>query len=133
MPLTMLLVGIVGICAGAVYVLGFTMLQTAVDDTLRGRIFGVFYTLVRFCLLMALVLAPVLADLLDRLSGPRHNRRISVGAWSFAVPPGVRLTLWLSGAIIVGAGALAWQNLRSVPGFQKADEGGTASASGVVG
>jgi dTMP kinase len=132
MPLTMLVVGLVGICAGAVYVLGFTMLQTAVDDTLRGRIFGVFYTLVRFCLLMALVLAPLLAGLLDQLSGPGHNRHVSIGAWSFAVPPGVRLTLWLGGGIILAAAAMAWRSLRSVPGFQKTTTD-TASTSGVVG
>ena len=132
MPLTMLLVGVVGVCAGAVYVLGFTMLQTEVDDNLRGRIFGVFYTLVRFCLLMALVLAPLLAGLLDQLSGPKHNRQISVGAWSFGVPPGVRLTLWLGGGIILAAAAMAWRSLRSVPGFQKAGTD-TASTSGAVG
>jgi dTMP kinase len=133
MPLTMLLVGVVGICAGAVYVLGFTMLQTEVDDTLRGRIFGVFYTLVRFCLLMALVLAPLLAGLLDQLSGPHHNRHVSIGAWSFAVPPGVRLTLWLGGGIILVAAGLAWRSLRSVPGFQRtAVARGDAPASDAV-
>ena len=144
MPLTMLVIGLVGVCAGAVYVLGFTMLQTSVDDALRGRIFGVFYTLVRFCLLMALVLAPLIAGLLDQLSGPHHNRHLSIGSWSFAVPPGVRLTLWLGGGIIVVAGWIAWRNLRTVPGFQRAgatgagshdqvDEGGPAPAPGTLG
>jgi dTMP kinase len=136
-PLTMVLVGGVGVCAGAVYVLGFTMLQTSVDDALRGRIFGVFYTLVRFCLLMALVLAPLLSGLLDQLSGPHHRNQISLGSWSFGVPPGVRLTLWLGGGIIIGAGVIAWRNLRTVPGFhgegKVADEGGTAPASGTLG
>ncbi len=35
----------IGICAGAVYVLGFTLLHENVDDDLRGRIFSTFYLL----------------------------------------------------------------------------------------
>ena len=57
-----------GVCAGAVYVLGFTILQENVDDELRGRIFAALYTLSRLCLLISLALAPLLAGLLDRLS-----------------------------------------------------------------
>src|SRR5205085_3043360 len=34
-----------GVCAGAVYVLGFTILQENVADVLRGRIFAALYTL----------------------------------------------------------------------------------------
>ncbi|MEA2931350.1 MAG: hypothetical protein QOI56_135, partial [Actinomycetota bacterium] len=39
-----------GVCAGAVYVLGFTILQENVEDELRGRIFAALYTLSRLCL-----------------------------------------------------------------------------------
>jgi dTMP kinase len=124
LPLTMLAISLVGVCAGAVYVLGFTMLQTNVDDALRGRIFGVFYTLVRFCLLMALVLAPLLSSLLDSFTGPTH--RIHGGSWSLYIP-GVRLTLWLGGGIIIAAGAFVWRTLRSHALLEK---GGAASGSG---
>jgi len=44
---------VLGLCGGGVYVLGYTILQTDVDDQLRGRIFAVLYTVVRFCLLLA--------------------------------------------------------------------------------
>ena len=50
-----------GVCAGAVYVLGFTILQENVEDELRGRIFAALYTLSRLCLLISLSLAPLLA------------------------------------------------------------------------
>ena len=49
-----------GICTGAVYVLGFTILHETVEDDLRGRTFSALYTLVRFCLLLAFVLGPLL-------------------------------------------------------------------------
>jgi dTMP kinase len=94
--LTMAFIGLMGVCAGAVYVLGFTILQENVDDELRGRIFAALYTLSRLCLLISLSLAPLLAGLID------------------FVPhvPGVRVTLWLGASIIIMAGLLAFRTLR---------------------
>ena len=100
-----------GLCAGSVYILGFTILQTNVEDELRGRIFSLLYTLVRFCLLLAFTLAPIVSRLLDDLSESVADRSVSLGGWSVALP-GVRLTLWLGGAIILGAGLLAFRGLR---------------------
>jgi MFS family permease len=108
------------VCAGAVYILGFTILQASAHDEIRGRIFGVFYVLIRFCLLLAFALAPFLSAALDGLSG--HLTRTvgglaihhEVGFGSFVLPlPGTRLTLWLGGAIIIGAGLLARQGMRA--------------------
>jgi dTMP kinase len=109
-----LFVGLLGVCAGSVYVLGFTLLHESVDDELRGRIFSALYTLVRFCVLLAFAVGPLLSDLLDRLSGQvvGSDRQLSVAGLAIAVP-GVRLTLWLAGLIIVGAGVLAVLSLRS--------------------
>jgi dTMP kinase len=107
-----LFVAILGVCAGSVYVLGFTLLHESVDDELRGRIFSALYTLVRFCVLLAFAVGPFLADLLDRLSRNLLGGDISVFGLSISVP-GVRLTLWLAGLIIMGAGVLAWMSLRA--------------------
>ena len=96
--LTTLFIGAMGVCAGAVYVLGFTLLQENVEDQLRGRIFATLYTLSRLCLLVSLTLAPLVAGLLDHVSD-------SV--------PGVRLTLWIGAAIILMAGVLAIRTLRA--------------------
>ena len=104
-PAVVLVAGL-GLCAGAVYVLGFTMLQTCVDDALRGRVFATLYTLVRLCLLLALVLAPLLSDLLDSLARRVADGGIELGSVSVALP-GERLTLWLGGTIICAAGGLA--------------------------
>ena len=87
-----------GLCAGGVYVLGFTILQTNVEDHLRGRIFATLYTLIRLCLLLAFTLAPVLAKLL--------------GSFTDEIP-GTRLALWFGGTIILAAGALSLLSLRT--------------------
>ena len=90
-------VGVLGLCAGAVYILGFTILQTNVKNELRGRIFATLYTLIRFCVLLAFTLAPALSSLLGR---------------AFDVE-GARLTLWLGGCIILMAALLAKVSLRT--------------------
>jgi len=100
-----------GVCAGTVYVLGFSMLQEEVSDELRGRIFATLYASTRLCLFLALVVAPVLSTLLDGLSGAVVDRKIGVAGASVALP-GVRLTLWLGGLIIIGAGWLVQRSLR---------------------
>jgi len=107
-----LFVGMMGVFAGSVYVLGFTLLHESVDDELRGRIFSALYTLVRFCVLIAFAVGPFLAAALGRLSGSLFDSTIAIGEISIAIP-GVRLTLWLAGVIILGAGVLAVKALRS--------------------
>lgn len=105
-------VGMLGLCAGAVYVLGFTILQTNVDDELRGRTFATLYTLIRFCLLLAFVLAPVLAKLLGSLAHRLVGGAVSFG--SIAVDlPGSRLALWFGGLVIIIAGGLSAMALRT--------------------
>jgi len=104
-------VGSLGLCAGAVYVLGFTVLHENVEDELRGRIFSSLYTLVRFCLLLAFAVGPLLSDRLDRLSARWFEKSVTVFGNDVSIP-GVRLTLWLAAVIILGAGLLAVLSLR---------------------
>jgi dTMP kinase len=106
-----MLVGLLGLFAGAVYVLGFTLLHETVDDEFRGRIFASLYTLVRLCLIMALAVGPALAVVLNGLSTEWFDKQISVAGVDVFIP-GVRLTLWLAALIIVGAGMLAWASVR---------------------
>jgi dTMP kinase len=110
----LILVGLLGVCAGAVYVLGFTILQTNVEDELRGRVFATLYTVVRFCLLSAFAIAPLLSALLDRLSNDLFDRSVSIFGLDIGVP-GVRITLWLGGLIILAAGGVAVLALRGLP------------------
>ncbi|MFN0029209.1 MAG: MFS transporter [Acidimicrobiales bacterium] len=106
-----LLIFALGLCAGAAYVLGFTLLHESVNDELRGRIFSALNTLVRLCLVTAFAIAPLLTQLLDQLvSAFTDSGRINLGGWLIAVP-GVRLTLWLAALIMMAAGALAARSL----------------------
>lgn len=111
LPSALFFVTFLGVFAGAIYVLGFTILQTNVDDELRGRVFATLYTLVRFCLLLAFAIAPFLSSLLDSVSHRLVDRHIEVLGYGISVP-GTRLTLWLGGLIILGAGGLALAVMR---------------------
>jgi dTMP kinase len=104
-------VGVLGVCAGAVYVLGFTILHETVADELRGRIFSALYTLVRFCLLLAFAVGPLLADRLGALADGLVGGAVHIGDTAIELP-GVRLALWLAAAIIFAAGVLAFVSLR---------------------
>jgi len=108
LALALLFVAATGVCAGAVYVVGFTLIQENVSDEIRGRVFATLYTLVRLCLVIALTLGPLLAALLQKVS-PGH---VEIAGYTVQLP-GVRLTLWLGGVIIVGAGVLAHYALRT--------------------
>jgi dTMP kinase len=109
--LSALWVAVLGVCAGSVYVLGFTLLHENVEDELRGRVFSSLYTLVRLCILIAFAVGPFLAELLDKISESAFDRQIDLGV-EIAIP-GVRLTLWLAGLIMLIAGVLAALSLRS--------------------
>ena len=110
--LTMAFISLMGICAGAVYVLGFTILQEGVDDELRGRTFATLYTLSRLCMLISLSLAPLVSRVFDDVSNAVIDGKLSLGNADFSIP-GVRITLWVGAAIILAAGGLALRASRS--------------------
>jgi dTMP kinase len=113
--LAVALIAVFGVCAGALYVLGLTLLQVNVTDEMRGRVFATFYTATRICILAALVFAPILSVALNELSKTLIDGDLDIAGVSFDVP-GVRLTLWGGGLIILGAGFLALKSLaRPVP------------------
>jgi dTMP kinase len=106
-----------GLFAGSVYVLGFTLLQEHTDDELRGRIFATMLTLVRFCVLMALLLGPFLATIFNGFAraatGDAEPQVPTASLFGFDLAiPGVRLTLWLAAVILMGAGVLAGRSMR---------------------
>ncbi len=106
-----------GLCAGAVYVLGFTLLQAHTDDELRGRIFATMMTLVRLCVLLALLVGPFLATVFNGFAraatGDPEPEVPTAGVFGFDLAiPGVRLTLWLAAIILMGAGVLAGRSMQ---------------------
>lgn len=105
-------VGLMGVAVGPVYVLGFAMLQQEVADDLRGRVFSSLNTLVRLCILIAMVAGPLLAAFLGGLSTTLIGGSVDIGGRTLELP-GVRLALWLASAIIIAAGVAAWASLRA--------------------
>jgi dTMP kinase len=124
--LSALWVAVMGIFAGSVYVLGFTLLHESVEDELRGRIFSALYTLVRLCVLLAMAVGPLLADVLDGVSDRLVDGHIDVGI-QISVP-GVRLTLWLAGVIMLVAGALSAAALGGLRSRARVDAGAGAGS-----
>lgn len=110
-----------GVCAGAAYVVGFSLLHEHVEDELRGRIFSALYTIVRLCLLIAFAVGPFLSDAADRVSARLlDGRRWRVPNGGSIFLPGVRITLWIAGGLILVAGASVFWSLRRVPRSQRA-------------
>jgi len=104
------LAGVFGLFAGVCYVSGFTIIQERVVDALRGRMFATLYTIIRFCLLLSLAVAPWLAGLLDSISGAlTTDRVVDLGFKVFV--PGVRLTFWLGGLMTVAAGVVVSRDI----------------------
>lgn len=103
---------LLGVCAGTVYVLGFTLLHQHVQDELRGRIFSALYTLVRLCVLISFAVGPFLSELLGELSRTLFDDgHVELVGVAIAVP-GVRLTLWFAALIILVAGGIAAMSMR---------------------
>jgi len=105
-----------GLFAGASYVLGFTLLQSHTEAELRGRIFTTLLTLVRLCVMLALLLGPVLATIFNGFArAATGDPEPQVPTWSLfgfdLAIPGVRITLWLASLIIFGAGVLAARSM----------------------
>jgi MFS family permease len=109
--LAVLLIGLTGAFAGTAYVAGFSLLQEEVSDELRGRTFAALYTVIRLCLLIALTVAPLFADLFGWLSGLAFSdRQISLGGASYTLS-GVRLALWFGGMLTFLAGVYAHRSM----------------------
>lgn len=103
---------LMGVFVGPVYVMGFVLLQEEVSDELRGRVFSSLNTLVRLCVLIAMIAGPLLAAALGRLSDSLVGGSVELGSVTIALP-GVRLALWLAAVIVIAAGFLALHSLRS--------------------
>ncbi len=98
-----------GTCAGFMYVLGFTLLHESVTDELRGRIFASVAAIVRFCILLALTLGPLLVQPLDHLSRSWFGADRAIGGFELF---GVRMALYVASVIIALAGLLSLKTLR---------------------
>lgn len=91
---------VAGVGTGFAYVMGFTHLHGAVDDTLRGRTFAALFALVRTAMLVSFTLAVLAASTLDGLFPPPLDN-------------GIRNLFALAGVLILGTGLLSVLAIRS--------------------
>ncbi len=116
--LTVMLVIVVGACAGVAYVTGYTVIGLEVDDLTRGRTFGFLQSMIRVILFAAIAIAPTLAGGFNALSraiagGDNLN---AVGVTYRNV--GYNLVLLLAAVIAVLLGRVSYRQMddrRGVP------------------
>lgn len=110
--LAALTVAVMGVFAGASYVIGYTLLHENVDDELRGRVFAGTYILVRLCVLLSMAVGPFLVDVFDGVSDQiaGDDQKVELLGVEISVP-GVRLTLWFAGIIMLAAAFLSARSL----------------------
>jgi dTMP kinase len=111
LSVTLVGVALLGVCAGAVYVLGFTLIQLNVDDDLRGRVFASLQVVVRLTVFLSMLVGPVLAAGFGALSRSWFGGSVSLGRGELAVP-GVRMALWFAVLVMLAAGGIVTRLLR---------------------
>ncbi len=92
---------VMGLGAGAAYLMGLTHLHEYVDDELRGRVFATLFSLMRIGLFVAMALAVPLVDAFRR-----------VDVWKLDDP--TRVVLFLGGLTIFVSGLVVIVTLRSL-------------------
>ncbi|RJL31883.1 dTMP kinase [Bailinhaonella thermotolerans] len=100
-----------GLCAGAAWITGYTMLGMEVRDEIRGRTFAFLQSLVRVTLLLVVSVAPVLAALVGK-------HELQVGSESVYTFDGTNAVLLVAALVAVVVGSLAFRQMddrRGVP------------------
>lgn len=92
-----------GFFAGIAYVLGLTLLGGEVEDSVRGRTFGLVASLMRIALLVSVAAAPALAGF------------IGVHDYSGFDVNGVSVTLALGGLLAMTVGLLSYRSMNDQP------------------
>ena len=93
-----------GFFAGIAYVLGLTLLGGEVEDSVRGRTFGLVNSLMRITLLASVAAAPAVAG------------AIGVHQYGDLDVNGVSVTLLVGGMLAIAVGVMAYRTMNDLPG-----------------
>ncbi|HEX4222906.1 MAG TPA: dTMP kinase [Pseudonocardiaceae bacterium] len=139
---SLVVVAVVGACAGIAFLTGFTIIGTQVEDSIRGRINSVYQSLMKVTLAGSTLLVPGLVGLV-------HKQNITVFGHQMIID-GTRPVLLGAGVVAVLVGIIAYRQMgdhgtepiitnllatlrrtpRQVPGLLVAIEGNTQQDTG---
>ncbi|MEV7968107.1 dTMP kinase [Sphaerisporangium sp. NPDC088356] len=109
--IVVMLVVVLGACAGIAWIIGYTLIGLEVEDSMRGRTFSFLQSLARVTLLLVVAVAPALAGLFGK-------HRFSIGAGVVYNFDGPNLVMLIGAIVAVVVGALALRQMddrREVP------------------
>jgi dTMP kinase len=103
-----------GFFGGVAYSLGYSLMQEATSDELRGRTFGAAYTVIRIGTLAGLGVFPFLASAIGD-----HELHLAFGTIAL---PGSRITLWAAGLVVLLGGFTSMRAIRARHSLAQAAE-----------
>jgi dTMP kinase len=112
--LTVILAIVIGACAGAAYVTGYTTIGLEVDDETRGRTFAFLQSAIRVILFAVIAIAPTLAGAFNSLAG---GSSLHIGGFDYR-KVGYNVVLLLAAAVAIALGRMSYREMddrRGVP------------------
>jgi dTMP kinase len=108
MELAAMVAVLLGFCAGASWVSGYTLLGLEVPDEVRGRTFAFVQSAVRTVLVVTLAVSPFLAGAIGR-----HEVRVFDSVLTYN---GAAITMLISALLAIALGWFAWRQIDDRPG-----------------
>jgi dTMP kinase len=107
---TIILVIVIGACAGVAYVTGYTVIGLEVDDATRGRTFAFLQSGIRVILFAVIAIAPVLAGAFNAVIGSSGDVNLRVGGFYYG-NIGYNLVLLLFAIFALLLGRVAYRQM----------------------
>jgi dTMP kinase len=116
------LVVLLGACAGVAYVTGYTIVGREVDDDTRGRTFAFLYSAIRVILFTVIAVAPFVAAALTALvRGASGTGSLHIGHVSYE-GIGYNLVMLLAAAIALWVGFISYRHMDDRKGVPLRDD-----------
>jgi dTMP kinase len=115
--LTVILVIVIGACAGVAYVTGYTVIGLEVDDLTRGRVFAFLQSAIRVILLGVIAITPTLAGGFNALARTMGRSSVDIAGITYR-NVGYNVVLLLAAVFAVLLGRLSFRQMddrRGVP------------------
>jgi dTMP kinase len=108
--LTVILIIVIGACAGVAYVTGYTVIGREVDDETRGRTFAFLQSAIRVILFAVVAIAPTLAGGFNSLVGAIGGSSLHIGAIDYR-NVGYNLVILLAALVALLCGRMSYRQM----------------------